>query len=82
MADVGFNTFLRADVDNQLAVKPASDLRTDDARALLMLMESKHHVPCGRNAGLSVGVEFVELHWAGWIAARGGFAGIGYFNLV
>jgi hypothetical protein len=39
-----------------------------------MLMESEHLVPCGRNAGLSVGVEFVELHWMDWSAARGGIA--------
>lgn len=63
VADVGLDAFLRADVNDQLAVKPASDRPTDYARPLLMLMKSEHDVPFGRNARLGVGIEFVELHW-------------------
>jgi hypothetical protein len=76
LADVGLYTFLRADVDNQLAVKPAGDLPTDYARPFLVLMKSEHHVPCGRNAGLGIGIDFVELHWEDRSAARSGMDGI------
>jgi hypothetical protein len=47
-----------------------------------MLIESEHYVPCGRNAGLGVGVEFVELHWVDWSSARGGFAGNGFVRSI
>jgi hypothetical protein len=67
-------------VDYQLAMKPAGDRSTDYARPLLMLMKSEHHVPCGRYAGLGVGIDFVELHWEDWSAARGGIAGIESVN--
>src|SRR3989304_5219164 len=66
LADVGFNTFLLADVDYQLPVEPAGDRPTDYARPLLVLMQCEHHVPRRRNAGLGIGVEFVELHWVDW----------------
>lgn len=69
-------------MDYQLAVKPAGDRSTDYARPFLMLMKREHHVPCGRNAGLGVGIDFIELHWEEWSAAHGGIAGMDSFNPV